>query len=255
MKPLFLKNHSVLLKKCAIIKDIALELEEAEILVLLGPNGSGKSTLLHSLMGTLDSRELSLESDQSFLMGEKLSHFNLQKRSSLLTAVFQRPEIYSQLSVRKYFEFSQPGQKLNQPLFEEIVSLLKIKNFIHRDLGTLSGGEFKKVAIGAALSQETKVVLLDEPFQALDPESKEVVGQTIHHFQKERKVSFVIAAHDFYWAKKLANKFLFLKRGESVAYGISEDVFTKETLQLTFGINFKEFQSEEGESFLYPGGL
>lgn len=254
MKPLILKKHSVLIEHCPIIKDIDLELEMGEVITILGPNGSGKSTLLHSLMGTLNSKDLKLVCFDSHLMGKGLMDFSLQKKAEIMTAVLQRPEIHPQLTVRQYFEFSKPDQKIDPVHFEEIVSFLQLKPLLNRTLGTLSGGEFKKVAIGAALYQETKIVLLDEPFQALDPKSKEVVGHTINFFKSHRDVSFVIAAHDFYWAKHLADKALLLKRGESVAYGKAEDVLTVDNLSKTFGMEFSRYQNEEGEDFIYPRG-
>ncbi len=247
---------SVQIESCPIIKEISFSLEKGETLVLMGPNGSGKSTLLMTLAGAQNS-QLSIPPFQFQIDGHDLLHLSSEKRAELMTIVPQFPEFQVGLPVRKYLSYSRYnllklGHGEDEGLLGEIVEGLNLENLLNRPMEYLSGGELKRVALAAALYQNVPLIIFDEPFQALDPRVKDSIAHFLLSWQKKKNCSFIISSHDFYWSYKIADKALFLKKGEVLFYGEREKIFTSDHLKETYDIDFKWVDIEGDEGFFLP---
>lgn len=238
------KNISVKVGECFIVEPVDISLNKAEFCFLLGPNGSGKSSLLKAIAGI---RQANLTVSQ--------------ESSSSLSKAFlpQEPEKPQNITVRDYFHFSRYPQMSSYrelspkefELLEEILNDLKLKGFEERKLGGLSGGEWKKVCIASVIFQGADLIILDEPFQALDQVVKAEVAKFLNKWRKLGR-SFLIASHDLFWSYHLCDKVIFLKRGHLLFEGGKSDTFHEETLAQTFDIPFNKTIAEDGSVYFSP---
>lgn len=253
-----LLGHSVLMDNCHIVKDIDLEIFSGETTVIMGPNGSGKSTLLNSMVGTEASNLRS--SNETYLIHERnFKTLSLLERSRLFSIVPQFPEWQIGLTVENYFYFSRYNHLISEggedlELLNEIVKELSLEPLMKKNMEQLSGGELKRVSVAAALYQNTPIVFLDEPFQALDPQVKNALANFLVSWQKRKGTSFIIASHDFYWSYKISHKAIFLKRGEVLESGETQKVFNAETLKKLYDIPFEWVMSDHKIGFFHPVG-
>ncbi|MCR9206144.1 MAG: ABC transporter ATP-binding protein, partial [Halobacteriovoraceae bacterium] len=183
----------------------------------------------------------------------------IQERGRLFSYVPQFPEIQEGLTLNKYLELSRypywgENNFVDPELKEKVLSHLNLKSFLERDLTTLSGGELKKAMIAGAFYQQTPLVFLDEPFQALDPKVKSEVAHFLKSWKEEYGTTYVIVSHDFLWSFYLGDFSLFLKQGELKAFGATKSVFNPSNLTEVFEHPFSTFTDSKGAEFYLPGG-
>lgn len=252
------QNLNIYIQDCPILNGISFDVPLGDSLFILGPNGSGKTTLVKFLTG-LTSENLKAQVDSYKFNGETVLSKEIRERGRKFSYVPQFPEIQDGLTLDKYLELSRypywsENNFVDESLKEGIVERLGLKTFLNRDMTTLSGGELKKAMIAGAFYQETPIVILDEPFQALDPKIKAEVASFLEDWKRNKGITYIIVAHDFYYSHLLADHCLFLKRGEVLAFGKAKDVFSVSTLNETFDHHFSVFKDEKGREFYLPGG-
>lgn len=252
------RNLNVYIKDCPIIKDVSFSFPKGLSLVIMGPNGSGKTTLLKFLTG-LTSQNLKVDFGSYEFSENSILEKEVQERGRLFSYVPQFPEIQEGLTLDKYLELSRypywgESNFVDESLKQKIISLLSLNSFLERDLTTLSGGELKKAMIAGAFYQQTPLVFLDEPFQALDPKVKSEVAHFLKTWKKENQTTYVIVSHDFFWGRILGDFGLFLKQGELKAFGEMEQVFEPKTLTNIFDHPFSTYMDDNGQKFHLPGG-
>ncbi|MDQ1280423.1 MAG: transporter protein [Thermoproteota archaeon] len=182
------------------IRDINLTVEKNELVYVLGPNASGKTTLLETINGLLP------------IFHGKISVFGLDITTQGRRArceigyvpqdfMVEPGEPYTAFDVVMMGRYSKIGV-LNKPdkrdheQVAETMKLLEIENLARRPMGKLSGGQQQKVMIARALAKEPKILLFDEPFSNLDPESRENIPLLINTFHKEKEMTTLIVTHD-----------------------------------------------------------
>jgi ABC-type lipoprotein export system ATPase subunit len=148
-----------------ILKEIDIELEDGEFLVLLGPSGCGKSTLLNIIAG------LSEPSEGEIRIGDRLVN-NVHPKDRDIAMVFQSYALYPNMNVAKNMEFGLAMRGVAKgargEAIQRVAKLLQIEHLLGRKPAQLSGGQRQRVAIGRALVREPKVFLFDEPLSNLD---------------------------------------------------------------------------------------
>lgn len=244
---------------CPIVKDISFEIPVGTSLFVLGPNGSGKSTLIKTIIDDLR-EDLRFEVEKIYFNGNSVTAESDFFKGRQFSYVPQFPEIHPQITVGKYLELSRfpywsENNYVDEDLLGEAIQRLKIDGLINRKLSTLSGGEIKKVMVAAAFYQNTPLVVLDEPFQALDPKIKSELAIFLNWWKESKKATFLIVSHDFYWSFKLADFVLFLNQGERKYFGPKKQVFLTENLEKVFDCKFSYLKEEESEGFFYPRGI
>ena len=201
----------------------SLDIDARDVVAIIGPNGAGKSTLLR-VMGLLQRPT----EGRVLLRGE-----NAQARNSLqlrrrIATVFQEPLLLN----ATVYENAALGLKLRGlsggPIDARLRPWLKrlgIVELAHRPARTLSGGEAQRTSLARALALEPELLLLDEPFAALDAASRE---ELLHDFQrilKETRITTVFVTHDREEAFALADKVIVLKDGLPLQFGRYDEVF------------------------------
>jgi cobalt/nickel transport system ATP-binding protein len=199
--------------------------EAGQRVVVLGPNGCGKSTLLYHILGLLHPEEgevsvFGVDPARQFSKIRERVGVLLQDADAQIIA----PTVWDDVSFspRNYgYTESEVGEKVRFALHR-----MGIEHLRHKVCHYLSGGEKRKVALAGALVLEPELLVLDEPFEGLDPASRSEMVELLQRLNREHGVSFVIATHDVQLVAPLADKVYVLKAGgEIVAQGPPADVF------------------------------
>ena len=198
------------------LKDINLEIEEGQVVVLLGPSGSGKSTLIR----TINALE-GIESGELIVNNHHVDHatkkdlVELRKEDGM---VFQHFNLYPHKTVLENVTLA-PTKVLKRELREATVTAEKYLKFVNmwdkKDAfpGQLSGGQKQRVAIARGLAMNPKLLLFDEPTSALDPET---IGDVLSVMQGLAKdgMNMVVVTHEMGFARSVADRIIFMDAGE-----------------------------------------
>src|SRR5690349_929564 len=186
-----------------VVNDVSLEIAEGEFFVLLGPSGSGKSTLLRAIAGLtgVDHGRISLH-------GRDVTHLSPRQRE--VGFVFQNYALFRHMSVADNIEFALRVRRVKRADREarrkELLRLVALEGMDDRLPSQLSGGQQQRVAVARALAHKPSVVLLDEPFGALDAKIREELRSTIRQVQRELGITTVLVTHDQEEAFALADR-------------------------------------------------
>ena len=196
-----------------------------ERVVVLGPNGCGKSTLLYHILGLLAPQEgevsvFGVDPARQFSKIRERVGVLLQNADEQIIA----PTVWDDVS------FSPRNYGYTEPEVEKKVNYalarMGIEHLRHKVCHYLSGGEKRKVALAGGLVLEPELLVLDEPFEGLDPASRNEMVELLNRLNREHGVSFVIATHDVQLVAPLADRVYVLKAGgEIVAQGAPSEVF------------------------------
>lgn len=199
--------------------------EKGQRVVILGPNGCGKSTLLYHILGLLAPQE----GDVQVFGVDPAKHFSkIRERVGVLLQNADEqiiaPTVYDDVSFspRNYgYTDAEVGEKVSVALRK-----VAIEHLAHKVCHYLSGGEKRKVALAGALVLEPELLVLDEPFEGLDPASRNDIVDLLNRLNREHGVSLVVATHDVQLVQPLADKVYVLKRGgEILAQGPPAEIF------------------------------
>lgn len=179
-----------------------------EIVVLFGASGSGKTTILNCIAGLSKANEglISLN-DKIFFKGKK-SRVPMQQRK--IGYLFQDYALFPHMTVWKNISYGMKSEKLAKDLMEE----LNIGHLIQQYPHEISGGEKQRVAIARALATEPQLLLLDEPFSALDDETRAKGHHELIRLQKLWGIPVIMVTHSHEEAKKLGDRIIYIKRGK-----------------------------------------
>ena len=172
-----------------VVNDVSLEVAEGEFFVLLGPSGSGKSTLLRAIAGLTET-----DHGQIALHGHDVTHVPARDRG--VGFVFQNYALFRHMSVAENIEFALRVRRMKtserRARRQELLRLVALEGMDERLPSQLSGGQQQRVAVARALAHKPQVLLLDEPFGALDAKIREELRSTI-------RASSVSWALRLYW--------------------------------------------------------
>ncbi|MFZ5576745.1 MAG: ABC transporter ATP-binding protein [Pseudomonadota bacterium] len=193
-----------------------LHLAEGQTLALLGHNGAGKSALLDTLAGFLPARSGSLH-----LGGRELTHLPPEQRR--MGYMFQRDALFPHWTVRRNLRFGRGAQA---PL-DALIDALDIGPWLDLLPGQLSGGQRQRVALARALVGAPDLLLLDEPFSAIDPESRPALRLTVAELLRQRGRPTVLVTHDPTDARLLGDQVGVLDNGRLLQTGLAQTVFER----------------------------
>ena len=199
-----IKSISVARDANSVIKGFSAEFNTGTVTAIIGPNGCGKSTLLLAIAG-----DLPIASGEILINGSDLSKFAALELAKIRSVVLQQPIYNLAFTVREVMQMARlAGSTLTSE--NQALSDLDISDLAERKVTELSGGEKQRVAIALALSIDTPILLLDEPFAAQDVESTERVIMLLQKAAKSGK-TVILVAHlpesDLSWCDQIIKDF------------------------------------------------
>ncbi|CAN1211808.1 TOBE-like domain-containing protein [Tumidithrix helvetica PCC 7403] len=204
------------------LDNINLEVKNGSLTALLGPSGSGKSTLLRLIAGleTPDRGRI-------FITGQDFTYQDPRDRN--IGFVFQHYALFKHMSVRQNIAFGleirkNPKQK-TQARVDELLELVQLKGLGNRYPSQLSGGQRQRVALARALAVEPQVLLLDEPFGALDAQVRKELRAWLRRLHDEVHVTSVFVTHDQEEAMEVSDEIVVMNKGKIEQIGSPADVY------------------------------
>jgi len=207
-----------------VVNDVSLDIGDGEFFVLLGPSGSGKSTLLRAIAGLsgVDHGRISLH-------GRDVTHVAARKRGVGL--VFQNYALFHHMTVADNIEFAlrvrHMRARARRQRRAELLRLVALEGMDNRLPAQLSGGQQQRVAVARALAHKPEVLLLDEPFGALDAKIREELRRTIREVQRELGITTVLVTHDQEEAFAMADRIGIMNQGRLLEVGAPHELYAR----------------------------
>ncbi|BAZ43705.1 sulfate/thiosulfate import ATP-binding protein cysA [Chondrocystis sp. NIES-4102] len=206
------------------LKEIDLHVEPGTLVALLGPSGSGKSTLLRTIAGleTPDTGTVHISDRDT-------THLDIRKRN--IGFVFQHYALFKHLTVRKNIAFgldirNKPPKVIKQRV-EELLELIQLQGFGDRYPHQLSGGQRQRVALARALAVQPEVLLLDEPFGALDAKVRQELRNWLRRLHEEVHLTSIFVTHDREEAMAVADKIVVMNQGKIEQIGTPAEIYDR----------------------------
>jgi molybdate transport system ATP-binding protein len=208
--------------------DLTLEVGE-EVLVLFGPSGAGKSMTLQSIAGlvTPDRGEIILDDRVLFRRGLSAPHIDLPARKRGVGYVFQDYALFPHLTVLGNIRYPLGRGASAHERASALAAQMGLGQLVDRFPHQLSGGQQQRVAIARALARDPEVLLLDEPFSALDPGLRERLRTDLRTLQLERRLIVICVTHNVEDAFALGDRLAVLRDGELQQVGAVAEVFRR----------------------------
>jgi len=208
------------------LQDVSLTVKTGELIALLGPSGSGKTTLLRIISGLeyADSGEI-------FIDREETSHLPVQNRR--IGFVFQHYALFRHMSVFDNIAFGlrvkdrdkRPDEASIKAKVMKLIDLVHLTGLHDRFPSKLSGGQRQRVALARALAVDPKVLLLDEPFGALDAKVRKELRRWLRKLHDDLNITTIFVTHDQEEAMELADRVVVMNQGRVEQIGSPEEVY------------------------------
>lgn len=223
------------------LHDASFKIPTGTICALVGVNGSGKSTLFKAIMGFVPTAR------------GKVSVFGLSVhqalKNNIIAYVPQAEEVDWSFPVLvedvvmmgRYgrMNFMRIASQKDKDAVTNALRRVDMLDFRHRQIGELSGGQKKRVFLARALAQESKVILLDEPFTGVDVKTEEAIIKLLQVLRKEGHV-MLVSTHNLGSVPEFCDRTILLKE-TVLAYGLTSEIFTQQNLERTFGGVLRHF--------------
>jgi sulfate transport system ATP-binding protein len=201
---------------------VSLDVETGSLVALLGPSGSGKSTLLRLIAGLEDA-----DDGRIWITGEEATSRSVQDRH--VGFVFQHFALFKHRTLRQNIGFGLElrGWKHGaiRRRVDELLELVQLQGFGGRYPSQLSGGQRQRVALARALAVQPRVLLLDEPFSALDAKVRKELRAWLRNLHDEMHVTTVIVTHDQEEAMEVADKIVVMNHGKIEQIGTPAEIY------------------------------
>ena len=228
-----------IIKKRVILKDVSVTVNPQEIVALLGPNGAGKTTLFSIVLGILNPTQGKVIFNNK-IINELPIHMRAKEGISYLP---QARSIFRGLTVeeniRAVAEVAIKNEEKQDELVEHLLNEFKIAHLRTASALSLSGGEARRVEIARCLTTSPKVLLLDEPFAALDPIAIIELKEMLRHL-KDKGISIFITDHNVKETLDIVDRAYIINNGELIAEGSPQEIVeNKKARQLYLGSQFR----------------
>lgn len=237
------------------VDGLSLDVETGSLVALLGPSGCGKSTLLRMIAGL----ETPDSGGRIFINGEDATRRSVQDRK--VGFVFQHFALFKHRTVRQNIAFGLELLRWGKPAIrrrvDELLDLVRLQEYGDRYPSQLSGGQRQRVSLARALAVQPRVLLLDEPFSALDAKVRKELRHRLRNLHEEMQVTTVIVTHDQEEAMEVADKIVVINEGRIEQVGTAAEIYDRPATP--FVMNFvgdvNRFSDGDAEVFVRPHQL
>jgi zinc/manganese transport system ATP-binding protein len=231
-------------EKTPAIYDIKFKVKYGEFISIIGPNGSGKTTLLETINGLLPYSKGTCK-----VFNKELKKYKMEIRKNI-GYVIQNFDI-DPLTPFLCKDVVMTGRTGKIGLFKFItkkdrdsvisnINLVEMNDFIKRPIGKLSGGEFQKILFARALSQDPKILLLDEPFSNLDLSARRKMEKLLIKIHSEKNITIIMVSHDLTFIPSKCSRVIVLDKGHIIMDGKRNDILSSDNLN---NIYYKEIKN------------
>jgi molybdate transport system ATP-binding protein len=199
---------------------------------IFGPSGSGKTSLLNAICGLArpEKGAISINGKKVFSADEKI---NVPVEQRRIGYVFQEGRLFPHLTVEKNLRYGMKGRD-DDGMFKKVAELLKLGHILKSKPARISGGERQRTAIGRALLSSPELLLLDEPFSALDVNLRQQILPFILKIQQTIKIPIMVVSHDIADLLKLTNRVCLMKQGQVIGHDDYHVLLCQPELQTSF---------------------
>ena len=219
-----LKNISVSFDGEKILDDLSLSIRDGEFVTFLGPSGCGKTTTLRAIAGFLEP-----DSGDVFFDSKRINNVPPHKRE--VNTIFQRYALFPHLNVFDNIAYGLKVRKVPKDEIkrrvEEMLKLVNLEGFEHRNIAKLSGGQQQRVAIARAVINHPKVLLLDEPLAALDLKLRKDMQRELKNIQQQLGITFIFVTHDQEEALSMSDTVVVMDGGKIQQIGTPTDIYNE----------------------------
>lgn len=206
------------------VDNVDLQIQKGSLVALLGPSGSGKSTLLRLIAGLEKP-----DSGEIWISGQDMTNRNVRSRG--IGFVFQHYALFKHMSVRENIAFGlnlrkTPKARIKERV-EELLHLVQLQGFGDRYPAQLSGGQRQRVALARTLAVDPQVLLLDEPFGALDAKVRKELRAALRHLHERIDVTTIFVTHDQEEAMELADEIVVINKGRIEQVGTPAAIYDR----------------------------
>ena len=207
-----------------VVRDLFLEIKKGEFLTMLGPSGCGKTTTLRMIAGFETPT-----SGNIYIEGKEIQ--NAEPYDREVNTVFQNYALFPHMTIYENLAFGLTVKKVNKEEIKkrvtEILELVQLVGFENRKPDQLSGGQKQRVAIGRALINRPKVLLLDEPLGALDLKLRKQMQFELKRLQKKLGITFIYVTHDQEEALTMSDRIAIMYGGDLEQIGTPKEIYEK----------------------------
>ena len=221
-----IKNVSKKIGKTVILDDVSLNIEDGSFVVLIGPSGCGKTTTLKLINKLIEPTEGDI-----FINGTPISKQNSIKLRRNIGYVIQSVGLFPHMTIRENIELipKLKKEKTEEEIAQKSVELMNMvgldpKEFLDKYPSELSGGQQQRIGLVRAIAPDADIILMDEPFSALDPITRTQLQEWLYSLQEELKKTIIFVTHDMDEALKLADKICIMKDGKVQQYDTAENL-------------------------------
>jgi sulfate transport system ATP-binding protein len=239
------------------LDDVTLDVESGELLALLGPSGSGKTTLLRIIAGLespdagairFDREDAAVRGAGDRGVGFVFQHYALFRHMS----VFENIAFGLRVRPRK----TRPGKDAIREKVTELLRMVQLEGLAGRYPAQLSGGQRQRVALARALAVEPRVLLLDEPFGALDAQVRQELRRWLRKLHDELHITSVFVTHDQEEALEVADRVVVMNKGQVEQVGAPDEVYERPASPFVYrflgNVNLFHGRVHEGQAQLGP---
>lgn len=239
-----------------ILKGVDARIPKGKLTGILGPNGCGKSTLLKNILGYLKKNQGDIK-----IAGREIRDYTGKELARTVALVPQKSNLMSPMNVEEFVimgrlphmqnpwqGYSRGDRKISEKFMEE----MDISQFKGRGALSLSGGEFQRVLLARALTQDPQILLLDEPTSAMDLNHAVELMSSVKKKVKEKEITSVAVIHDLNLASMFCDELILMLDGRVRYVGTPREVLTEERLKEVYNLKSRVITDDEGNPYVIP---
>lgn len=231
-------------KDKVVLKELSLSIEKGEFITLLGPSGCGKTTLLKMVNKLIPPTEGSIE-----IHGKDIKDWETVALRRRIGYVIQSIGLFPHMTIEKnisyVLELQNIGQEARRKRAEDLVELVGLdKSYLSKNPSELSGGQKQRIGVARALAADPDIILMDEPFGAVDEIVRSRLQDELKKLQKTLNKTILFVTHDIHEAMKLGSRIALMNKGKIEQIGTrNELIFKPQTDFVREFLGMKGFQS------------
>lgn len=231
-----------------LLLQVDFELEKGDLLSVHGISGAGKTSIFRMIAGLMPTKKGLVSVNGNFWL-DTSAKINLKPQERRIGYVFQEPTLFPNMSVRKNLEYALEKWQ-DHKIIDRLLEIMELGDLHKQTPQLLSGGQKQRVALARALVRKPEILLLDEPFSALDDAMRSKLQDYVLTVHQEFQLTTLMITHDISESIKMSNKVIVLEHGMIIKKGIPIDVFSQKKLSGKFQFTGQILEIKK-EGFLY----